>query len=254
MASHVLLTSAAVWLGGCVDLTPVEPPLYRQAVLHLSLRIGDGVAAGSELPAAVRVSATLDPGVDDTGRQRRMADETLRVLGESHAPVQRSRGGQRTYSFEVFLPQDRLIGEPITLEPPRLEGVETGPLEVRWPVYWRVGARAIEIEEGFDLVLGLGGTGADAWPPPSFLRWSVSVFQPDGWFSQGADAAPPAEVRIPGEMLGEVGEVGEEGEPLSATVYATQSGAVGGAAGEYEVRLELSQEARWEGRRVKSQE
>jgi hypothetical protein len=231
--------AAVVLVAGCIDLHPAEPPPSQPAVLYLNVRLGEGVAERPPGPAEIRVSATLLPGVDPIGRHRVGADDTLWIAGSAIAPVERGSRGQRVYSADLAIPVDALFSAPILIRPPRPQGLGDSLLPVHWSVVWREDEGTVTIPAGADLVIRTGSTSPEAPPRPSFRRWSVSVFHPEGWSSMGAETATPADIAIPAALLG------PPGSATTAILNVGQSAEIEAAAGEYLVRLEVTQSVRW---------
>jgi hypothetical protein len=233
----LLLTPTA-----CIDLTPVEPPPAQPVVLRLSLSLGDEMADPGATAGLVRVSANLEPGVDAGGHLREVVNDTLWLLEQPVAPVETGRRGARVYSAELFASAARLRDVPIMVRTPVLASpggqLFQQAIIFHWPLVHRLDPAELTTPEGSDLLLRLGFSRPDAQPTPSLRRWSIGVFRPDGWFSQGADAFPPPEVRLPAELLG------AGGTTLTAFGSVHQSAELG-QPGTYVIRLELTQDLRW---------
>jgi hypothetical protein len=231
--------AVVVLLTACIDLHPAEPPAGQPAVLYLNVRLGEGVAERPPGPAELRVSATLLPGVDPIGRNRVIADDTLWIAGSAVAPVERGPRGQRVYSADLAMPADALFSAPILIRLPRPQGLGDSLLPVHWSVVWREDEGAVTLPAGADLVIRMGSTTPEAPPRPSFRRWSVSVFHPEGWSSMGAETAIPTAIAVPASLLG------PPGSATTAILNVGQSAELEAAAGEYLVRLEVTQTVRW---------
>jgi hypothetical protein len=229
----------AVFLSGCIDLVPVAPPLGKPAVLNIFLRLTDPVP-GESAAVPVLVSAILEPGVDDIGRSRSVADDRLIISGESLDPVERGGVGRLVYSATIPIERDLLLTGSFVARPPAVEGLIGADLEIHWPVALRLEPGPLTVRAGSELILRVGLTGEPGLPVPNARRWSVSAFGPEGWLSRGGDGLPPSEIAVQSDLLG-----GPEAE-LLAIVNLSQTTEVAVDGGDYLTRLELSQELRWD--------
>jgi hypothetical protein len=225
-------------LPSCIDLFPVSPPPDRPAILNVSLRLADIQQSDPGAGALVTLSASLDAGVDEVGRDRTILDDTLRVFGSAVPPIER-QGGRALYAETLPLEAAELFAGDFPVQTPLLDGLGRFEVQVRWPLLSRAAPVPDTIQPGEELRLPLRFTAFPGEPVPSSRRWSIAVFRPDGWFSQGAETVPPAIITVPASLLG------APGSELLAAVNYSQFAQVPGAGGEYLLRLELSQELRW---------
>jgi hypothetical protein len=230
----VALTSA------CIDLVPVGPPAEQPAVLHLSVQLTDAVAARRSGPALIRITATLSPGIEIAGLLRPVTSDTLWIFEQPLTPLEHGPRGQRRYSADLFIEPDAALFAPIPIRPPRIQGTESPPVSIRWPIAWRLDPTdPLLIPPGTDLDLRIAIVGAPGDPSPTFQRWSISLFHADGWFSRGGEGLAPPVITVPAPFLG------VPGRNIVAIANLHHAAEIALHSGEYVLRADLSQEVRW---------
>jgi hypothetical protein len=225
--------------GGCLELSPVEPPPRAPSVLTLSLQMAVDSPATPSDPVPVRVHATLALGMDGRGRPHELEGDTLRVWGSGVRLSPSVEGGPLLASGELGVPGELVWGAPITIVPPRLSGLPAAPLELQWPRIRRLDADTVRHTAGSDLDLRLELVRSGPSTPEPEWRWVVSLGLPGRWVSFGADEAPPAVIRVPAEFLP------REAAVFGILVFVDQraSHPLSGVA--YGARVSVQQQLRW---------
>ncbi len=235
----LMMTYFLAALAGCIDLVPVSPPPDRPAALNISLRVDEDLSDGGPRVVPVGVTAILDRGVDRDGLPRETPDLTLTVAGQELDPVEVDPAGRIGWSATIGVIRESLLDGAFEVRTPMVAPGMVAEFPVRWPLLVRVGPNDFDAPAGTSVRLEAAFVNLPGQPVADATRWSLAAFGPAGWFSRGGDGPPPVDAGFPVDDLGSPGSV------LLAIVTQARTFEVPAAGGEYLVRMELSQEARW---------
>lgn len=236
----LFLLPAICLASGCIDLVPVGPPASRPAVLNLSLHVDEDLTDGRTAVVPVRVTAILDPGVDRGGLARR-ADGTPPVVAGFEFEAAGVDGSGRTgWAATIGITREVLLNGEVPVRGAGVRSLDTPEFAFRWPLFVRTGPEAFTVPAGSMARLGVAFVNLPGAPSATETRWSLAAFSADGWFSRGGSGLPAPETEFPVDALG------GPGSELLAILSHSRTVEVGDAPGEYIVRIDLSQEARWD--------
>jgi hypothetical protein len=183
--------AAALLLAGCLEFEdPLIPERESPAILVANVRVFDA--------GALLVDGTLSPGRDAAGFLRVVQVPFVTVNGHHAEPVDVDERGVRRYQSSFPGERDATSG-PFDIAVPDVRGV--GPIPpVRFHGLRRVGPDTLRLPAGSDIVLRVDTVGA-ATPAALSRQWFLEVRSGGPSFRLSADAAPPAQLRIPTEFL-----------------------------------------------------
>lgn len=188
-AGAVLLTVASA---GCLDFAQ---PGLRDAALNVTVRISDSATARAE------VMAFFEPGSEQDGTGRSVADPSIVVLGTAVQPAEGMR--ELRYFAEFDVQASELEGPEVRLEGPRLFA-DRGRESLALPLVWRAGDDSVVAPASGALELPLRGGADGAFRDVAGVVWSLEVRSDPGserLYNATGGGAVPDTLQVPGEVF-----------------------------------------------------
>jgi len=187
----LIAVALALLATGCIDFVePTELNIGGPAVFQASMRLDDN--------GAVRVDASLDPGIDADGLRRNVTRDSVVALARPIPPDEIDAQGARTYLGE-WVTSPGVVAGPLTLEAPIVAGVDPPP-SIRWGGLVRLDPVLINLPGGDDLALRTMVVGRDQ-PDPLNASWNLLLRRGDAFLRIGANGPPPPVIEVPAAWL-----------------------------------------------------
>ena len=230
-------------LAACIDFVDVTEPLPDGYGGMLSVFVhipGRDMAAGRSADS-VYVQALLHPGIDARGQFRRVASDTLWMLGVPLLPGSRSRADG--LSYEAVVPVDRslLQSRGAVVRPPQLVGGAEHE-GVAWYAPTTLDADTVVVRHGEDLHLRFGVTPSTQGQVGQY--WSLSLGSSAGHISISRSGSVPPSIAIAGSMLPQGTGGVLHAELTHSGVWGDEYGASAPNAG-YHARVDVRTSIRW---------
>lgn len=202
----------------CIDFVePDLPELGAPAVIEATIQLSDRGSAG--------ISARLAPGLDETGRRRQVADESIEVLGRTLGPDSVLRNGTRSYAV-TWVADPSVVAQPASFRAPVMRGVEAPPPGIEWTGIRRLDEDSLNLERGRDLELLIGRGPGVASPAPDIRQWFLSMKGDSSTFGISADGPPPDTILVPARWI-------PEGDRIEIRLIFSQSAFLQPPPGDY---------------------
>lgn len=192
MRLHVWVVAIiAASLAACWDfIEPDFPGAGAPAVFQANMTVNErGVG---------NLTGLLVPGLATSGFLREIPNDSLLVNGKRITPVNVRANNTREYQVNGFIGDSTVTVPPVLdLLPPRVEGIASDPLRVRWYGVRKLDPDTITWVPGTNLVLRIDTALATPEPFPQIRQWFLDINGVTRSYRISSDGLPPGTLVIP---------------------------------------------------------
>lgn len=185
LAAHC--TIALLTIGGCTfDLTEVPEVVPDVEAPRVTIELR------TTRDSATTLTAGLYPGTTSDGVMRDLVDDSIRIDGVSHAPIEQRPDGWLVYG----VPALAAAASHVVVEPPRVPGLSPPFPTVALEVMRIVTPDTLIVMRGGLLEIGVTGIGEGAQHP--YSNWTVGISSEEGpvTVTLHVNGAPPPVIAV----------------------------------------------------------